>query len=748
MTQLAKDFRILIIDDNPSIHVDFIKILTAESSKKNRLSYFENKIFGPSTETKPSLPRFQINSASQGHEGIEKISAAIKEGNPFALAFVDVRMPPGIDGIETTKKIWELDRDIQIVICTAFSDYTWEETVEKLGQRENLLILKKPFDNVAVRQLTCALTKKWQLLQESREYTRSLEERIEERTKSLQESLSISRGTLESSADGIIVANNDNKVIDYNKNFVEMFNVPQTVLDAADMNLILEYISAQMEKSDDFLKMMHALSFRPDAVKIDRLQCNDGRFFEHYTQSYKLDEKITGRIWSFRDITKRAILEQKLQYQATHDILTQLPNRVLLTDRLHQILSHAKREHEIFCVLFLDIDKFKLVNDSFSHMIGDQLLQEVAKRLSPIIREEDTLARIGGDEFVIILNSLKDERDAAKIADKLLNIFLKPFSICEHQLLVTPSIGISVFPYDGQDIDELLRNADVAMYCSKENGGNQFQFFTAALGQRSLARLELETDLRRAIENEEFFLYYQPLFDLKTKKLSSVEALIRWQHPTKGVILPINFIPLAEETGLIVPIGEWVLRSACKQNKKWQDLGLPKIRVGVNIATKQLKQPNLCQIIEDVLRESGLPPEYLELEITENVMINSIEAAKTFNKLREMGIHFALDDFGSGYSSLNYLRIFPIDRLKIDHSFINNISLNTGDEVIIQAIISMAKNLNLNVVAEGVESKNQMDFLQSNSCNEVQGFYFSKLLSAEEFENFLRNPDTFKKSAG
>ncbi len=744
MAQTTKELRILIIDDNLAIHGDFIKILTSNSSGEAALAMFEKQVFDKESVTRSSLPEFEINTASQGQEGIDKIKVAITEKNPYALAFVDIRMPPGMDGIETTKEIWRLDPDIQIVICTAYSDYSWEETIEQLGQRENLLILKKPFDSVAVRQLSCALTKKWQLLQEARDYTQSLEDRVSERTKSLQESLSVTRGTLESSTDGILVVSNENLIIDYNHNLENMFHIPQSLLDRKDANLLLEYISEQVQQPENFLMMTKDVSSQSDIVRIDQLKCKDGRIFEHCTQPYKLNDKVSGRIWSFRDITARAMLEEQLQYQATHDSLTKLPNRVLLTDRLHQAIAHAKRTKAIFYLLFFDLDRFKLINDSFSHYTGDQLLQEVAKRLKLLIRDEDTLARLGGDEFVAILRTYDEQENAATIAGRLLEIFKTPFHINKHELLVSPSIGIASFPQDGQDVDALLRNADTAMYRAKEYGGNQYQFYTPSLGKQSLERLELEEDLRKAIAREEFFLCYQPQFDLNTQQLVSAEALIRWNHPIKGLVLPINFIPMAEETGLIVPIGEWVLRTACQQNKQWQDAGLPKIRIAINIATKQLKFPNLAEVIRNILHETGLDPQYLELEVTENVMITSIDASATIRELKDMGVHFALDDFGSGYSSLNHLRIFPLDRLKIDQSFINNIDINHGDEVIIKAIIAMAKNLNLDVVAEGVESKAQLDFLKSNDCSEVQGFYFSKPLENVDFEKFLKNPDFTK----
>ncbi|OCH97685.1 diguanylate cyclase [Legionella jamestowniensis] len=736
----TRSVKILIIDDNPDIHSDFIKILTTKSAHENdQLAKFEHQVFGKQ-HSNSNLPSFRLITATQGQEGVAKIAEGIEENDPYALAFVDIRMPPGWDGIETAKKIWELDPNIQIVLCTAYSDYTWEETIQHLGQRENLLILKKPFDSIAVRQLSCALTKKWELLQETRDYTQLLEKQVKERTRSLQESLSVTRGTLESSADGILVVNNKNQVIDYNKNLMKMFQITQKdILEEASS--ILNFIAEKIDKPNTFLKFVFKLGISKNNSKTTTLKCKDRRILEIYTQPYKLHETITGRIWCFRDITKRALLEEQLQHQATHDSLTQLPNRVLLTDRLSQLISNAKRNNTVFCVLFFDLDRFKLINDSFSHIAGDKLLQDVVQRIRQVMREEDTLARLGGDEFVALLKS-HDETNVAKVAKKFLDVFHNPFEVNSHQIRITPSIGIAIFPRDGQSIDELLRNADIAMYRAKEQGGNQFQFYTYSLGKKSVARMELEAELYQALERDEFFLCYQPQLDFKTKKLVSAEALIRWRHPKKGILLPVNFIPLAEETGLILPIGEWVLREACKQNKQWQQLRLPNIRVAVNVATKQLKHPEFGIVVREILAETKLSPEFLEIEVTENVILTSKEAASIFSDLKKLGIHLALDDFGSGYMLLNHLKVFPIDRIKIDKSYISNIHYNKVDEVIIQAIITLAHSLDLEIVAEGVESCEQLQFLETHHCTEAQGYYFCKPLASNEFEAFLRKSES------
>lgn len=735
------DMRIIIIDDNPEIHKDFIKVLSFDNAS-NPIDAMSEQLFADTETKKMTFPKFIIDCASQGQEGVACIKQALDEGKPYAVAFVDIRMPPGWDGIETIQHIWKLDTDIQVVICTAFSDYTWEETIEKLGMTDNLLILKKPFDIVAVRQLACALAKKWQLMHEARFHTQFLEESVEQRTLSLQKSLSLIRATLESSGDGIVVVDNEGMLVDFNNHFVEMWEMPSVILDSKKSNLIFEYIQNQLLEADVFQDRVKYLHDNPEEIISDILKLKDNKVYEEYSQPHKLNGVTIGRVWSFHNITKRVYLEQQLEYQATHDSLTNLPNRLLLTDRIHQKIEEAARHKFKVAILFFDLDRFKLVNDSLSHSVGDKLLQAVANRLNEAIRKEDTLARLGGDEFVFV-TSLGDNPDnnVLVITAKLAACFNKPFDILEHHITISTSIGISIYPDDGTTIEELLRNADLAMYHAKELGSNQFQFYKQEMNELAMQRLENESELRHAIENKELFLCYQPQYDVQTKKILAVEALVRWRHPKKGIILPLDFIPIAEESGLIIPLGEWVLRTACEQNKAWQDQGLFPIRVAVNVSSRQFRQPNLVKTIANILKETGLKPEYLEIEVTENVIINNAEVVKLICELKEMGVQIVLDDFGTGNSSLNYLKQIPVDRLKIDQSFVQNIDLNRSDEVIIHAIIAMANSLNIPVLAEGVETKGQLKFLQDENCNDIQGFFFSKPLEEKAMGDLLLKHD-------
>ncbi len=727
------DFRILVIDDNLEIHHDFIKVLT-NTQKLSEVDELKKQIFGEQEAENILLPEFLIDTASQGREGVDKIALAIKEGRPYALAFVDIRMPPGWDGVETIKHIWELDKGIQIVICTAYSDYSWEETVSQLGKSDNLLILKKPFDLIAVRQLACALTRKWQLLQDSTRHTSTLEQRVKDRTDNLHQSMSRLRATLESSTDGIVVVDQLGNVVDYNKRFLAVWKIPETIEVQKNYMLFLDHFSNELIDKETFLQEIKGYTTNPEKISLGMMKCKDGRIFEYYSQPQKLEKETIGRVYSFRDITQRARLEEELKFQASHDGLTGLPNRVFLEEILEKsvIDSHRKRDH--FAVLFFDLNRFKLINDSLSHAAGDELLREVAKRLQGITRSCDLVARLGGDEFVIVLKDIDDEMNVRRLATKILNVFNDAFTVANRELIISTSIGISLYPQDGKNADILLRNADAAMYLAKKSGTNQFQFYRETLNKESLEALEKEMQLRQALINNELFLLYQPQIDVKSGTISAVEALVRWNHPTKGVILPIDFIPLAEEAGLIVPIGEWVLRTACLQNKAWQDAGMPPIRVAVNITTQQLNQYNLVEIVKNILEETKLDPKYLELELTENSIISNISVIDTINTLKDLGLHIALDDFGTGYSSLSYLKNIHLDRLKIDKSFVQNILLNRGDEVIIQAIITMAHSLNLEVLAEGVETEQQLDFLNLNKCGDIQGFYFSKPLSITDLE--------------
>lgn len=442
------------------------------------------------------------------------------------------------------------------------------------------------------------------------------------------------------------------------------------------------------------------------------------------------------------DVTDRKLAEERVQFLAYYDALTGLPNRTLLLDRLDTALASARRRHEKVAVLFLDLDRFKIINDSLGHSIGDLLLQAVGERLKTRARAQDTIARIGGDEFILVLTAIKDVPDAAVAAERIMDAMTAEFAIERRSFSVSCSIGLSVFPEHGGDGETLIKNADAAMYCAKDNGRSNFRFFTDDMNAQVVERLTLENSLRLALDRKELFLMYQPQIDIATENIVGLEALVRWQHPELGLVPPDKFIRVAENCGLILPIGEWVLRSACSQARQWQEQGLPPVPVAVNVSAVQFRQEGFRELISNVLCDTGLAAQYLELELTESLLLSNADV--TFSVLRElkqMGLKLAIDDFGTGFSSLSYLRQFPVSKLKIDRSFVRDVAMNSDDAAIITAIISMARGLNLKVIAEGVENEAQMSFLRTHHCDEIQGYYFSKPLTVYDVADALRrNP--------
>ena len=439
----------------------------------------------------------------------------------------------------------------------------------------------------------------------------------------------------------------------------------------------------------------------------------------------------------FRDITERKKAEARIERLAYYDTLTDLPNRDLFYDRLEQELARARRHKHLVGVAFLDLDNFKSINDSLGHAQGDLLLKEVGQRLASSVRDSDTVSRFGGDEFAFLLPDLKTEDDAVTIAEKVLERFTPPFALRQIDVTVTPSLGLALFPRSGRDADTLLKNADAAMYQAKNRGRNTYQFFSDEMNAKALQRLLLSNDLRLALERDELFLEYQPQLDMAQNRLLGFEALLRWNHPESGLILPGKFIPLAEETGLILPIGRWVLKAACEQSLALENK-LGPVTMSVNLSPKQFKEPNLVQTIQQTLAETGLNPCRLELELTESMLMdNAEETIETLRGLRALGIRLSIDDFGTGYSSLNYLKHFPIDRLKIDQSFISGVPENRDDAAITASVIALARSLNLQVLAEGVETKAQLDYLLENCCTDMQGFLCSPPLPVAALDSFI-----------
>ena len=602
-------YRIIVIDDNAAIHNDFKKILGKSSDTDSELEDMESLLFDTQTDKAPdSRVQFEIEYAFQGQDGLDIVKEAQASDSPFALAFVDGRMPPGWDGIETINHLWQAAPDLQVVLCTAYADYSWSEIQKVLGESDSLLILKKPFDNVEVLQMAHALTRKWELKRE-----------------------------------------------------------------------------------------------------------------------------IDGR----------------LNRLAFYDHLTGLPNRALFLDRLKGAINQHLRDQQKGALLFIDLDDFKRINDTLGHSVGDELLTIIGDRLAKSLRMSDTVsravkdrtaARLGGDEFTVLLPEITELDTAAVVSQRIIEHVSKPVSIGDNEFIITPSIGIAIFPDDGDTVETLLKNADLAMYFAKRSRTMEhFKYYQESMNDAALKRLTIENQLRQAIDRDELELYYQPQVELPSGNLIGMEALLRWNNSVLGSVPPLEFIPVAEACGLIIPIGEWVMRTACKQVCEWINKGLVLERIAVNVSVRQFIHPDFLAVVEQILEETCLPVNYFEIEITESLFAEDMDKISgTLKALRDKGVAVSVDDFGTGYSSLSRLKDMPIDCLKIDRSFVLGVDSRKNDQSIISAILSMAKGMDIRVIAEGIDNDRQLDFLIEKGCTEAQGFLFSRPLPAEKIEDILK----------
>ncbi|MBA3814002.1 MAG: EAL domain-containing protein [Alphaproteobacteria bacterium] len=556
----------------------------------------------------------------------------------------------------------------------------------------------------------------------------------------MEESLALSHATLEATADGILVVDRDRRIVGHNQKFSKMWKIPSKILRPGNDEKVAGSVMKQLKDPPKFIESLERLyNAAPGEEYKDEIEFKDGRIFERYTMPQIRDKEIIGRVFSFRDVTQQKTMEEQLLYQATHDSLTLLPNRVILQDRIQQELRYAKRTNKMATLLFFDLDGFKLINDSLGHNFGDILLQSVARRLERCVREQDTIARWGGDEFVILLTSLSHENDVIPIINKCLEAVGEPFVLDKHTVSITSSVGVSILPKDGITPSTLLKNADSAMYDAKSSGRNNYKFYSADMNKNIEKKLGLINDLHEAIEDQQLLLYYQPLVDLKNGAIVGAEALIRWYHPLRGLVFPQEFIPIAEETGLIIAIGEWVLRTACKQSIRWREENFSPLFMSINLSGQQFRQRDIAELVGNVLNETQMDPKYLSLELTESVIMENSEVYLNYMlELKKLGVSLVIDDFGTGYSSLSYLKRFPVDKIKIDQSFVSGLPKDSDDAAIVRAILAMADQLNLEVVAEGIETKEQLDFLCKYSCNIGQGYLFSKPIPSEDFVNLLK----------
>ena len=557
----------------------------------------------------------------------------------------------------------------------------------------------------------------------------------------LKASYSMLESTLESTADGIVVTSLTGDILKYNQQFADIWNFSERLIKLSNCDQLMSCVSNQLIDVGGFIERTHEIYTTSSELVQDEFELKNRRIIQRIARPYYMEGEIVGRVCSLRDITEQRKYESQLTYLANHDALTGLPNRNLLNDRINQAISYASRLEEQFALVFLDLDSFKLINDGLGHDFGDHVLIKIAKRIQACLRNEDTVARMGGDEFVILLPGVKHDEDVAAVARNLLDAIALPCSIDTRELLLEASLGIALFPRDGDDAGALLMHADAAMYGAKDNGGNSFKFYKDGIDAQVNRHLEIAWHLQNAIDQNEFQVIYQPQFDFKSEKIIGAEALLRWQHPTMGVISPAEFIPIAEKSRVILKIGEWVAETVIKQCKAWQSEGIPLLSVAINISARQLEQSDLPEILATLLNKYDLNPNSftLELELTEGMLMKHPEhIIQILNELKAMNFNISIDDFGTGYSSLAYLKKFPIDKLKIDRSFIKDIPDDLEDVAISSAIIVMAHELGMTVVAEGVETEEQFALLKARGCDMVQGYLTGHPMTVLELEAVIK----------
>ena len=563
-----------------------------------------------------------------------------------------------------------------------------------------------------------------------------------EAEQSLHKAVSLFASTFESTADGIIVVNHDREVTAYNQKLVEIWRVPPDVVNSRDGLKFAEFAAGQTKNPEMFAAELERLYANPLAVATHTIELTDGRVYERYSQPQFLEGKPVGRVCCFRDVTERELAEEKLRHYALHDTLTNLPNRVSFMEHLRQAIDRKTlNSANRFAVLFLDLDRFKIINDSLGHVVGDKLLVSLANRLRTSIRPGDVVARLGGDEFTVLLNRTGDVKEVARVAERLQTQISEPFKIDNYEVFTTASIGVIIADDLPREPDDFLRDADTAMYRAKEAGKARFEIFDREMHAHNLNVLQLETDLRHALERGEFDVYYQPIVDLESGRVREFEALIRWRHPVHGLVSPDTFIQVAEETGMIIPIGQWVLEMACRRTSEWQQSTSTRLSTSVNLSAKQLVHPHLGSQIRQVLEDTGLDPRQLKLEVTEStVMENSDRSLSVLLELANLGVSLSTDDFGTGYSSLSYLHRFPFSRLKIDRSFINKMDEDEKSAAIVKTILLLGENLGIEVVAEGIETEHQLEILLSLGCRLGQGYIFSEPVDSESAITLLAEP--------
>ncbi|MDX8395831.1 MAG: EAL domain-containing protein [Mariprofundaceae bacterium] len=670
--------------------------------------------------------RYTLITASSGNQALEILD---KQQN-IALILMDVQMP-GMDGFETVELIKSRKQcaEIPVIFMTGLS-------LDSANALKGFSVgaidyLTKP-SQTAILQAKVSAFSDMYIAQER------LKNEIIHREK-IEQKLALSAKVFEHSSEGIIVTDTHSVIQMVNPTFSEITGYSSEEA----IGQTPKIISSGIHGESFYQEMWSHIKLKGVWEGEIRNKRKNGEIFTEWlkiTAIHNEAGEATNYIASFSDISSQTTANQHLYYLAHYDSLTELPNRSLFQDRLKTELTNAHRRNSILAVLFMDLDHFKNINDTLGHDVGDELLKEVAGRLLHCTRDNDLISRQGGDEFTGILVDLAHPEDAAVVAEKMIQALRQPIHIGSHELFITSSIGISVYPNDGETLDTLIKHADSAMYQAKESGRNNYHFFTKELHQASKRRFELETYLRKALGNNEFEVYYQPQIDAHHGHIVGMESLLRWHSPELGEVSPFEFIPVAEETGLIVQIGAWVLQTACKQCKQWTDRDYPPLLIAVNLSSRQFREPNFVNMLVEIICDTALSPLQLELELTESIIMQDDDiTVRRLEEINQCGFQLSIDDFGTGYSSMNYLKRFPLDKLKIDKSFVDHVTTDSDDEAIVTAMINLAHSLKLSVIAEGVEHKEQLEWLAQHDCDEIQGYYFSKPLPADEFVIFMDN---------
>lgn len=731
-----------MVDDNRLIHADFRKILQPEETRSHA-DLLEAQLFGEEPPASVTELVYELDAASQGEEALRRVAAACAEGRPYAVAFVDMRMPPGWNGVETIEQLWAVDPELQVVLCTAYSDFSWEEILARLGLSDRLLLLKKPFDTAEVAQLACALTEKWHLARQAQLKLSELGGMVSERTKDLadanvrlKESEARYALAAEGANDGLWDLDYPGGRIYYSPRFCGMLG-EDALAETADAWL------ARIHPEDRALVASRLLAPVDPHLSIEyRILHRDGQYRWMLCRGIVVRDEagaVVRAAGSQTDITDRKLAEAQLWHDAFHDGLTGLPNRALLAERLDRAMARKTSDpgYEL-TLMFLDVDHFKVVNDGLGHLVGDALLVELAHRLGAAARAEGAeLARVGGDEFVLLFEGPLCA--ASTLADRLQAAVAPPFVIGGREIHSGISVGLAVARGGDQTSTELLRDADTALYRAKAAGRSRSCVFSAEMHTAAVARWRMENDLRRAIDEGQLTVFYQPIVSLQENVIEHFEALVRWRHPERGLVSPLEFIPLAEETGLIVPLGSWVLREVCRQVGVWRKTiaGIEAVSVAVNVAGPQFMRDGFVEEVRASLEAFDLPPSAIALEVTESSMMSDAAIARCA-QLRALGVKLYLDDFGTGYSSLSYLHRMPLDALKIDRSFTSTMLENPMSASIVASIVALAQALDLVVVAEGVERASELALLNEMGCEKGQGYFWSKPLPSDMAGALLR----------